>query len=216
MVGFPREYKILGIIAIAAIAIGVLLFKFAGTPPSAAPLADRSGAYSKGLADARVVVSEFADFQCPACRTVQSTIAKLQSEYPRDVRFVFRHFPLPSHPYSQITAQASEAAGAQGKFWEMHDLLYNRQDEWGDTTKNISADKVSELISGYASIIGLDMNKFTQDLEKGTYRPIIIEDSNAAAAAGVNATPTFFVNGERVSSPSYESLKRAIDEALAK
>jgi len=98
----------------------------------------------------------------------------------------------------------------------MHDLLYNRQDEWGDTTKNISADKVSELISGYASIIGLDMNKFTQDLEKGTYRPIIIEDSNAAAAAGVNATPTFFVNGERVSSPSYESLKRAIDEALAK
>ncbi len=216
MVGFPREYKILGGIALGAIVIAVLLFKFAAEPKTAAPLVDRAGAYSKGLNDAKVVVTEFADFQCPACKSAQSLIEQIQTDYPRDVRFVFRHFPLPSHPHAQITALAAETAGAQGKFWEMHDYLYTRQDEWGDTTKNISTEKVTELLSGYASVIGLDATKFANDMNAATYRAAIIEDTNAAAAAGVNATPTFFVNGVKINALSYDALKKAIDEALTK
>lgn len=214
MIGIPREYKILSVISIVAIIVGVLLFIFGNKAPQAGNLVVRTNAYSQGNMQARIVVTEFADFQCPACKTVQPTIKKIQSEYPQDVRFVFRHLPLSGHPLANISAEAAEAAGTQGKFWEMHDLLYAKQDEWGSLSKSMSEQEAIAKFIQYAKGLGLDDARFSSDLKTSAYNSIISDDTNAAMAAGVNATPTFFVNGTMLDAPSYDALKKAIDAAL--
>ncbi len=140
----------------------------------------------------------------------------LFSDYPADIRLVFRHFPLTSHPLARISAEASEAAGAQGKFWEMHDQLYSRQDEWGDTTKKVSESDALIYFKAYADTIGLDQAAFAKAMEDNAHQAVISQDMNNAMAAGANATPTFFVNGKIVKEPSYEALKKAVDEALGR
>lgn len=212
-----REYKILGGLVIGALILGYGLFYLSGGPSSnkaKQPLADRSSAYFKGNKDAKVTITEFADFQCPACRLAQSTVDKILTENPKNVRFVFRYFPLPNHPLAQLSAEASEAAGAQGKFWEMHDLLYYRQVEWGDLTKNTTADQAKALFKTYAESLSLDSKKFMDDLNANAYKAIIDEDYNQGISSGVDATPKFFVNKEMVKNPSYDEIKKVLDAAL--
>jgi protein-disulfide isomerase len=211
----PKEYKILAAIALGAVILGVVLFKFSGEPASNTPLVERSGAYTKGVDSARVTVSEFADFQCPACRNANDIANQLLLAYPNDVKFVFRHFPLSGHPHAMVTAQAAEAAGAQGKFWEMHDLLYEKQNQWGSISESPSRNGVIDLLKSYAGDIGIDQTTFIQAVESNAYAEIVNEDISDGSASGVNATPTFFVNNVKIAEPSFEAIKAEIEKALA-
>ncbi len=135
--------------------------------------------------------------------------------YPNDVKFVFRHFPLSGHPLSMIAAQAAEAAGTQGKFWEMSDLLFEKQSEWGSTSASKSSQEALNFFVGYAGQLGLDQTAFKQAVESNTFADIINQDLAAGTAAGVNGTPSFYVNNSIVGQPSFEAIKQEIDKALA-
>ncbi|MBI2009841.1 MAG: thioredoxin domain-containing protein [Candidatus Chisholmbacteria bacterium] len=141
----------------------------------------------------RVQVVEFADFQCPACKAAYPPVKQMLETYGDEVTFVFRHFPLrTTHKNAFVAALAAEAAGAQGKFWEMNDVLFERQKEWED-----SGDPVSQF-ADYAAEIELDVTAFRQSVEIEQFADRIDQDVQDGFALGVNSTPTFFVNGKKV------------------
>ncbi len=140
--------------------------------------------WSVGSPSAKVTLVEFSDFQCPACKASQPELTGIINKYSRNLRFVYRHFPLPSHSYAVDAAIAAEAAGKQGKFWEMHDKLFDNQPDFQ-----------KDSLIGYAKDLGLDVNKFTTDLDSSELRQRVLADQSDGNKAGVNATPTFFVNG---------------------
>jgi protein-disulfide isomerase len=140
-----------------------------------------------GPADAPVTLVEYGDYECPHCGKAHPVVKEVQRELGNQLRFVFRHFPLAeAHPHARLAAQAAEAAAAQGKFWEMHDMIFEHQD----------ALEVDDLL-GYAKSLGLDIAQFERDLEaKGTVKRVR-DDFRSGVRSGVNGTPTFFVNGIR-------------------
>ena len=166
------------------------------------PVTDRD--HVRGPARASVTLVEYGDFQCPFCGAAYWVLRDLEDRFRRDFRFVYRHFPLTEiHPYALIAAESAEAAGAQGKFWDMHDLLFQNQPYF----------ELENLIA-YANAIGLDIGAFTSDLETHRHIPKIREDFMGGARSGVNGTPTLFINGERFDNPVDEALlTRAIDAA---
>jgi protein-disulfide isomerase len=140
-----------------------------------------------GPDDAPVTLVEYGDYECPYCGMAHPVVKRAQKELGKQLRFVFRNFPLSeAHPHAQIAAQAAEAAGAQGKFWEMHDMIFEHQD----------ALEVKDLL-GYATSLGLDAEQIARDLEAGTYVKRVRDDFRSGVKSGVNGTPTFFVNGVR-------------------
>ena len=140
-----------------------------------------------GPDDAPVTLVEYGDYECPYCGMAHPVVKRAQRELGNQLRFVFRNFPLAeAHPHAQTAAQAAEAAGAQGRFWEMHDMIFEHQD----------ALEVKDLL-GYAASLGLDAEKIARDLEAGTYVKRVREDFRSGVKSGVNGTPTFFVNGAR-------------------
>jgi len=118
-------------------------------------------------------------------------LASLLEAYQNEIRFAYRHFPLSFHDKALITAEAAEAAGAQGAFWEMHDLLYERYQEWA----SLPPHQMPDVLAGYAQEIGIDVDQFRQDLEDHTYQQKVQDSLNQAVALGLPGTPTFFVNG---------------------
>jgi protein-disulfide isomerase len=140
-----------------------------------------------GSEDAPITLVEYGDYECPYCGMAHPVVKRAQRELGKQLRFVFRNFPLgEAHPHAQIAAQAAEAAGAQGRFWEMHDLIFEHQD----------ALEVEDLL-GYAASLGLDTEQIARDLEAGTYVKRVRDDFRSGVKSGVNGTPTFFVNGVR-------------------
>jgi protein-disulfide isomerase len=140
-----------------------------------------------GPDDAPVTLVEYGDYECPYCGMAHPVVKRAQRELGNQLRFVFRNFPLAeAHPHAQTAAQAAEAAGAQGRFWEMHDIVFEHQD----------ALEVKDLL-GYAASLGLDAEKIARDLEAGTYVKRVREEFRSGVKSGVNGTPTFFVNGAR-------------------
>jgi protein-disulfide isomerase len=161
---------------------------------------------AKGPKDARVTIVEFSDFQCPYCSKVGPTLEKVLDDYPNDVRVVYKHYPLSFHKQALPAALASEAAGRQGKFWEMHDLLFQNQ-------RNLSY----EAFKGYASQLGLDVAKFEEDYKSPELAKQIEADVALARSLGVTGTPGFFVNGRFLSGAQpYAAFKQKIDEELKK
>ena len=144
---------------------------------------------TKGDPNAPVRIVEFGDFQCPACAAAYPITKAVVAKNSSKVYMVFRHFPLSVHPNSQIAAKASEAAALQGKFWEMHDILYEKQNDWA-TSQN-----PKELFDQYAESIGLDVKKFDGDLDSVTGQ--VNSDYSLGNTVGVSSTPTFFVNGQK-------------------
>lgn len=139
-----------------------------------------------GRPDAPIQLVEYGDYQCPYCGRASAELKKLRAALGDQLGYVFRHFPLTQvHPYSLLAAEAAEAAGAQGKFWEMHDMLFDNQD---------ALDRESLL--AYASDLGLDLNRFVLDLEEHRFLDRIHRDFIGGARSGVGGTPTFFINGE--------------------
>ena len=140
-------------------------------------------------AGAKLTIVEFGDFQCPACKAAQDPFMQSYNEHKDQITFVFRHYPLPQHKNAINGAKAAEAAGDQGKFFEMDHLLYQNQADWSE-----EVDPEPKLLT-YAEQLKLDVNKFKQDYESNKYLDKINRDQSDGNALGVNATPTFFFNG---------------------
>jgi protein-disulfide isomerase len=158
-----------------------------------------------GPAHAAVTVVEFGDFECPNCKQAAPAVKLLLERFAERVRFVFRHFPLTEvHPHAMMAAQAAEAAGAQGKFWEMHDLLFENQ-----THLN------AQHLRSYAERVGIDMARYAAEMDDEIYLQRIREHLESAKHSGARATPTFFVNG-RILDVSFglRALNDAVEEAL--
>ena len=159
------------------------------------PVSERD--HIAGPDDAPVTLVEYGDYECPYCGMAYPIVKAAQQRLGDQLRFVFRNFPLrESHPHAQHAAEAAEAAGAQGKFWEMHDMLFEHQDSLGD----------EDLIT-YADALGLDSEQFVDDLASGTYTPRVREDFRSGVRSGVNGTPTFFINGERYNGPWADEVR---------
>ena len=158
-----------------------------------------------GSPAAPVTIVEFADFRCGHCKTAAPLVKQALRKHPNNARVVFVPFPLGDHPESMAAAEAALAAGAQGKFWEMHDLLFANQ----------ASGFNSESLTGYAQKLGLDIKRFNQALESRQYRDELKALKKAGVAAGVKGTPAFFVNGRRFDpAPALMTLTKRIDMEL--
>jgi len=167
-------------------------------------------AHIRGNPDAPVTLEEFGDFQCPPCGKFSEFVEELLKEYNSRLRLVFRNFPLSGHEHAREAALAAEAAGLQGKFWEMHDTLYREQETW---TK---APNVRELFESYAGTIGLDVAQFKKDIDGDKARERVDSDRALADFLGVKATPTLFINNRPVEpkDKNPEGVRAAINAAL--
>lgn len=149
--------------------------------------------HARGPDSAVVTIVEFSDFQCPACRATQSTIKQVLGVYPEQVRLVYRHFPLTSiHPNAQLAAQASEVAAEEGKFWEYHDLLFDRQAIWSELE---SKQAFIEQLADYAEELGIDKPSFLERIDSDHIKSLVTADAVAGNQLNIQATPTLFVNG---------------------
>jgi len=165
----------------------------------------------KGNREAKVSLIEYGDFQCPACANSHDFLEELLPEFSDQLAFSFRHFPLKSiHPHAEMSARISEAAGKQGKFWEMVDLLYKNQDEWVN-----SADPEATLF-GYAETLALDMTQFKTDFRSPEIRQAVEADSLSATKAGISSTPTFFLNGTKIDPSNLKDLRNLIQAEIDK
>jgi formate-nitrite transporter family protein len=162
--------------------------------------------HAAGPAEAPLTLVEYGDYQCPYCGAAYPVVKRVQKRLGKKLRFVFRNFPLTQvHPYALIAAEAAEAAAIQGKFWEMHDLLFEQQTLLKP-----------EIIPLWAKRIGLDVEKFGNDIQQGLVEKRIKEDRQSGIRSGVNGTPTFFINGTRYDGPpDYDSLLEALESELA-
>jgi protein-disulfide isomerase len=149
-------------------------------------------AHSTGPANAPVHLEEFGDFECPPCGMLHPILEEMHKEFGNRLRITFRENPLPNHQYARAAASAAEAAGIQGKFWEMHDRIYERQNAW-KTQFNPSA-----IFEGYASEIGLDVERYNRDIGGALVAQRIFQDLQRGQSLGVTGTPTVFINGREV------------------
>lgn len=184
-----------------ALVIGVAFF-FSGknqeTTVDPAQLIE-GATHFRGPETAKVTIVEFSDLQCPACKAVQPLVKQVLAANPDNVRLVYRHFPLANiHPYAQLAAQASEAASQEGKFWEYHDLLFEKQQEWSVLT---SQDEVVEKFITYAEELGIDKESFREKIHSDEVKQSVSKDIGLATQLNVNSTPTFYVNGYKVPAP---------------
>jgi protein-disulfide isomerase len=166
--------------------------------------------WQQGPSDALVTIIHYSDFQCPTCALLAPVLKQLRQEYPNEVRVVYRQYPLfDIHDKAVLAAEVAEAAGAQGKFWEMHDLLYDRQSAWATLT---TLDFRAVLVENYAAQLGLDVARFTADLDNRTFGPKLQADFNAAYQAGISVTPLVLFNGTVYQGPidhwAFEALIR--------
>lgn len=167
----------------------------------------------EGNAESSIVVMEYGDYQCPACGLYYPITKSLMEKYGDKIAFVFRHFPIRSaHAHAQIASQAAEAAGIQGKYWEMHDKLYENQDTWSKERDP------RDTFANYAKDIGVaDIEKFKTDMNSDTVKSIVDKSYENALKIGINSTPTMLVNGQKFDRPpALEDLSKLIDEELAK
>src|SRR4030095_3724916 len=171
---------------------------------------DKQSAHVRGNPDAPVTLEEFADFQCPPCSQFAPFAEELLKEYDSRLRVVFRNFPLPGHEHAREAALAAEAAGFQGKFWEMHDTLYKEQSAWS------KAPNTRELFESYAGTLGLNMEQFKKDMDSDKAKERIDSDHALGDSLGIKVTPTMFIN-KRALEPQEknpEVVRAAINAAL--
>lgn len=171
-----------------------------------------------GPVNAKVVIIEFSDFQCPFCRSFwRETLSQVKKEYidsGKSVKFVYRDFPLSFHPMAQKYAESAQCARDQNKFWPMHDKIFEEQEKFGGGT--VSAYGIQD-IKNWALEIGLNGQTFNQCLDSGKYASEVKKDFDDGVAAGVGGTPTFFINGKSlIGSQPFESFKTIIDQELQK
>lgn len=154
---------------------------------------------------AKTVLIEYSDFQCPACGAYFPILQQLRRDLGPQMAFVYRHFPLPQHQNAKLAAYAAEAAGRQGKFFEMHDMIFEHQSDWSEQSN------ARDIFIGYADSLHIDHARFVTDLDSQGIKDKVDNDFNGGVAAGVNSTPTFFLNGQKITNPrSYDEFKNLI------
>ncbi|MDP2838101.1 MAG: thioredoxin domain-containing protein [Candidatus Moranbacteria bacterium] len=165
----------------------------------------------RGASDAPVTLIEYTDFQCPACGAYYPIIEQLSKEFEGKLKFVVRHYPLMQiHPNALGAARAAEAAGRQEKFWDMYHLLYTNQNEW-----SVASDPMKSMFPAYASQIGLDVERFRQDMTDATLDDKITNDRKTGNELEITGTPSFFLNGKKLESPrSLEEFQQVIKAAI--
>jgi protein-disulfide isomerase len=207
-------FIIVTVVAAAAIGSGVSLFRAkhgsaSQLKSSGVPVENASDSvHMLGPADAAITLEEFGDFQCPPCQKVAESINELQKQY--NLRVIFREFPLAMHQHAHDAALAAEAAGRQGKFWPMHDLLYREQEVWSKSSDALT------LFNAYAGMLGLDLGRFKKDMESEDVRLQVELDQRRGAMIGVRTTPTIFINNQWVA-PSHlnpNGLRTEVDAAV--
>ncbi len=210
----PKKAKFIIIFLVCALflafgAFAIYTSKMSQNKRASASVSFLPSGWVTGNAKSSVTVTEFGDFQCPACFTFETTMRKIRSEYGNKIKIVYKHFPLKqAHPNAIPSAIAAEAAGKQGKFWEFHDLLYDNQNVWAGLP-----DPTTEFIK-YAEKLKLDTDLFKKELGNSKHEEVITAQEDEGIKIGVNATPTVYVNGMYMGVPSYEDLKKKIDDAL--
>lgn len=204
---FTGETKLfLGIIGVTvALVIGAVFLFSSKSTPVALARQDVLGAQTqiKGDTNAKVFLVEFSDFQCPACKAAKPAVDAVVAQYKDKIVFGYRHFPLDQHQFAMKAAQAAEAAGQQGKFWEMYDLLFANQEKFSDT-----------IFTDLAKQLNLNMDEFTKAMTDSAILQKIQKDRDYGNQIGVNATPTFYLNGKKLNLTSFDDLKNAVAEAV--
>jgi len=160
--------------------------------------------HAQGPANAPATLVEYGDFQCPSCGDAYPIVKNLQKHFGAKLRFVFRNFPLPMHPFAEPAAEAAEFAAGQNKFWEMHDALYENQDQLSD-----------DLLNELAGQLGLSEKDLAAAVKRKSFRGKIQADLQSGEKSGLRGTPTFYLNGaQHTHSYDYETLKHAIDAVV--
>ena len=217
-------FVIIGAVLVAVTAAVLLMSRQPagnGTPAAAntsaspaqrqGPQPGASNPWSRGMPTARVTVEEFSDFQCPACGNLEPGLRRVMKDYEDRARFVFRNYPLQMHRYAFLASRAAEAAGAQGKFWEMHDMLYDNQKEWSDSMEP------RVQFDSYATRLGLDVQRFKADMERQDLAERVKADMLRGNSLGVKGTPTVYLNGRELVPGQLiteDILRREIEAAL--
>jgi protein-disulfide isomerase len=210
-------FIIVAVVAIATLGSGAMLYRAKLPHPLTIPedksvsrKGDAESMHIRGNANALVTLEEFGDFQCPPCGSISSFLDELVKEYDPHLRIVFRNFPLQMHQHARDAALAAEAAGLQGRFWEMHDVLYREQATWS------KADNTRELFESYAGMIGLNLDQFKKDMEGEKARARVDSDQERANSLGVKITPDVFINDQQVgpAAKTPEGIRAAINAAL--
>jgi protein-disulfide isomerase len=215
-----RKQHLAGVVWKVAVVILIPLVAFAlyqGLRTSAAvrsPIEITAEDHVRGTDTAPVTLTVYGDFQCPACMEEAQVIARAWNQIDDKARLVFRHYPLDTHQHAFEAARYAEAAARQDRFWEMHDVLYANQQLWSST------EDPEEVLDGYASALGLDMDQLKTDLVSSATRDKILTDQRGGTRAGVRSTPSLFVNGKLVSNPRAASdlislVNRAAEAAAA-
>jgi len=159
--------------------------------------------HTKGLANAKNVLVEYSDFQCPACKQYNTLLKRASDEFGDKTQIVYRHFPLKSiHKNADLAARASEAASVQGKFWEMHDMLFDNQESWS------TEGNPRNTFNIYAERMGIDIEQFKKDIDSNEVKDRVNKDYVSGINIGIAGTPTFFLNGKQINTPrSYDELR---------
>jgi protein-disulfide isomerase len=215
-----KEAKTITFWSITSLLIIGLVLVVVTYSPTEEPKGDASQAgilseddWTIGNPDSKVVFIEYSDFQCPACGAVEPLLKDMLGEFSNHIVFAYRHLPLKSiHKNAELAAKAAEAAGLQGKFWEMHEKLFATQADWS------SEDNAAEIFNKYAGEIGLDQAQFIEDLNSAAVQKAVNADLQLAGAAGLQSTPSFFLNGELIDLPRRtddlrDLIRTAIDDA---
>ena len=213
-------FAIIIVVLVGAVAAGWVVLRSArdqkNTPtPTPDPAGQVKGAeppHVRGNAAAPVTLEEFGDFQCPSCGTYEPELKKIEAEFGDKLKVIFRELPLlPMHEHALMAAQAAEAAGLQGKFWEMHDLLYENQSKW------VEQKDLVPVFVDYAKQLGLNPDQFMKDLSGETVTQRIFQDGKRAHSLGLKGTPSFFVNGKEAKDEQWkpEGLRQMIRDAIA-
>jgi protein-disulfide isomerase len=210
-------FIIVGVVGLITLASGTMLYRAKRVAASATfkipkgmeKRGDKT-AHILGKPDAPVVLEEFGDFECPPCGNLSEPITQLERDYRGRLCVVFRNFPLANHQHARDAAQAAEAAGMQGRFWQMHDVLYREQALWS------KAADVRSLFKAYAGTIGANVALFEKDIDSEEVKKRVAADQQRGAVVGVTTTPSIFINDQlvAVSQLNPPGLRAAIDAAL--
>lgn len=207
------------IIAIIIVFVGVFALTSGKSKAPGKPGGNSSNLtqHVQGKGTTGVTLVEYGDFQCPYCQQYFSTLKQVKAEYGDGIKFQFRNFPLVSiHPNAFAASRAAEAASQQGKFWEMHDLLYQTADPSGQSGWVVSKN-VTEIFNKYAQQLGLNVDQFKKDFSSGKVNDAINADLAEGNKLGVTGTPSFYLNGKKIEvNNDVASFKKVIDAEIAK
>jgi protein-disulfide isomerase len=211
-------FFIIAFVALVTVGVAAFVYRAKTQPapasavgkPTPAQEAEDPSLHARGPRNAPITLEIYGDFQCPPCATASKAIDELQKQYEGKIRVVFHEYPLEIHQHATEAAMAAEAAGIQGKFWEMHDMLYQFQPVWSRVTN------AKYFFESYADSLKLDVARFRADCQAADLRLRIMTEGKAGETRGVKNTPTIFINGtEAKAAFTREKLQEAIDAALA-